>query len=104
MTKEAKVVEHLREGHTTIRWALAGRSRHNGFVEVQKDYLVEYDLQRNVSCAEPRPERHTAHVHAPKVSHEVRRDIGTEVNIDSHMHANSGTTETVYFSHDLLQR
>ena len=44
---------------------------HNGFVEVQKDYLVEYDLQRDVSCAEPSSERHTAHVHATKVSHEV---------------------------------
>ena len=71
-------MEHFCKENTTIRWTLAGRSRHNGFVEVQKDYLMEYDHQRDVSCAEPSPERHTAHVHAPKVSHEVRRDIGTE--------------------------
>ena len=67
VTKEAKVVEHLCEGNTTIRWTLARRSRQNGFVEVQKDHLVEYDFHIVVSCAEPSSERHTAHVHAPKV-------------------------------------
>ena len=45
---------------------------------VQKDHLVKYDFQRDVSCAEPSYERHIAHVSAPKVSHEVRSDIGTE--------------------------
>ena len=61
---------------------------------------MEYDLQRDVSCAEPSSQRHTTHVRAPKVSHEVERYIGT----DSHMHANSETTEMVYFSHDLCKR
>ena len=60
---------------------------------------MEYDLQRDVSCAEPSSQRHTAHVHAPKVSHEVGRYNGT----DSHMHANSETTKTVYFSHELCK-
>ena len=82
---------------------IGGRSRHNGFVEIPKDHLVEYNLERDVSCAEPSSERHIAHIHAPKVSNGSKERYWNGVNIDSHMHANSETTETVYFRHDLCR-
>ena len=68
-----KVVAHLCERNTMIRWTVVGRSRHNGSVEVQTDHWEEYNLQRHVFCVET-----NTHEETLKLSHATKRDTGTE--------------------------
>ena len=104
VTKEAKVVEHLCKGNTydsmdiggTIspQWVRGGPKGLLGGVRPPKRCFLCGAQPRTTHCPRPCAEGQSR----SKGSH------GNGVNIDSHMHANSQTTGTVYFSHDLCKR